>query len=121
VSSYVFPVTKSYKGCTRWAKGTDKQGNHWLERRRPFGDQRVIVSKDEYEWADNVKRMNNLWYWHYAGGLHQNKPHPIGWPLEPMKLAYNDYHAQRYRKAGMEVPGCYLNKSAPMNQQPEEV
>jgi hypothetical protein len=97
-------------------------GRDFIQRVRPYDDERISgLPADEIAWATSLSRAKALFLWHRNNGLHRSEPHPMGKDLAALKRAYDAYHADRYRQAGMTVPGCYLESgthdgSSPQNQ-----
>jgi hypothetical protein len=87
-----------------------KSGAHNISRKTTFRVQVCSVPIDEYEWADNQKKMAQIWSWHHHHGLHRSTPHPMGKDLKELMRQYNQYHADRYKKCGMTPPNCYMTE-----------
>lgn len=85
-------------------------GGDWkLLCSRDWSDESLTIPADEGTWASGQqKRLGLLFRWHRDFGLERRTPHPMGKDLPVLKAAKNAAHAERYRKAGMEVPKCYL-------------
>lgn len=96
-------------------------GADYVRRKRPYDIETMPLPPDEVAWATTKSRAQSLFFWHRNHGLHRREPHPMGKDLGELMRAYNDYHAERYRAAGMEVPGCYRNEPAALlkSQEPE--
>ncbi len=82
-------------------------GLDYVRRKRPFDDETISLPEDEAAWATTKRRAEMLFFWHRNHGLHRSEPHPMGKDLRALMATYNEHHAERYRSAGMEVPGCY--------------
>ncbi len=79
---------------------------------RRWSDETQPIPDDEAGWcANKPSRMAELFWWHRDFGLARRVPHPMGKDLVTLQNASNAAHAERYTKAGMEVPGCYLQRA----------
>lgn len=98
-----------YKGSTRWSAERQRDGSWRIARERPWRCEAITVPADEGEWATTRERAQALFFWHRNHGLARREPHPMGKDLAALEAAWAAHHAERYRRAGMEPPRCYLS------------
>lgn len=87
-----------------------KHHNEWRVRcLRRYSDETFTIPDDEAQWAKGKWwRMRDLFWWHRNHGLQRREPHPMGKDLTELENAYRAKFAEKYRKLGWEIPGCYL-------------
>ena len=94
---------------TKYTKRKTRNG-YTVRRKRTWRIQELCVPKDEFEWANTWYKIAKVWSWHHYHGLEHQEPHPMGKDLKDLERIKNQYHVDRYKKSGIEPPGCYLTE-----------